>query len=480
MSTRSQRKKTGISESFLADMASLAAYEPRSRAIEWIKAGRLEEFMDWACTDGYIAAHGRDSNREQSEARRLGTLFEPLHLDRELIESRLGTDDEKTVVQAAKAATLAIEHFSQSPIEIAIRADTDEPLEALLKLWGSPKYRFEGCGCDIARNADWLGEKAWIYLDRDDRMRVCRSSSNRCWDALAMAFLVGKPHRAEMMQRAGMAPSDLSEWWSFDDRLRQLSKLPPSLLGVLMGVENASLEAMDEWAGKKNQLSEEIEELFRTPPPKPGDPGFEEFDAKLDALLAQGAPIGYYPLAQATSAGRLDMLRKLFAAGGDPNAPYKTGVPMLARVDGPKFTPEALQIWLDAGARPSMPPGSEEPFGNSWNPAPLFQFAWSGRLELVKPCFEKAQGKTQAIEEVDGKFYCTLLAIALNRGDGELAAWLIEEQGCRLDHLEPDSGETCEAVADPAVLAHARAAQERAGSYDLAPARSSGKKSRSI
>lgn len=454
--------RQSLSAQFLADVQALADYAPRAQAIAWIKEGRLDAFMDWADHDGFIAACGPEAMQPESELRRLDTLFNPLMLDVELVEGRLGRKiNDRLTGKALDIANQAIECFDQSPFEMAIRADSDTAFEAIVALLATPKCRFADSAGDLALRARFIGHRARHILLKDGSREAIKMLSGHCWDMLILAHIVGKPNRAERMVRLGLAPSDQNEWSSFSDRLDSFAKLDAKQLAEIAGVERAQVEQADEWAREKLSLSEDLEELFYEAIPKLGDPKASEFDAKLDALLQKGAPIGYFPLAQATAAGRLDMLRKLFAAGGNPNAKYKTGVPMLARLEGPELSVEALQIWLDAGARPTMPPGSEQAFGGGWCPSPLYQFAWAGRLDLIKLCFETAQGKTNAVEEREGQSYCPMLAIALNKGHGDLAAWLIEEQGARLEHLDPESGETCKDLSAPGVLSQALAAQER-------------------
>lgn len=462
-------------ESFLLDLQSLKIYEPRRQAIEWIKAGRLDDFMDWESTEGFAAAKGPNQVQSEDSLRRQRTLFSPFWLDRELI-NRMGATKSAVLADACEMAAKELECFEQSPIEIVIRESSDEPFDALLEFCSGPKFRFADSDSSLFNRASWNLNRFIARSQEKMTQEILDISSEPCWDMLLLALLTGRQDRAQRMVGAGLCPSHQWEWTSFIDRIEAFSKLGSQDLEDACGLPNAPIQAALDWAWEKMRLAQELEELFEKS--IPAKESSAKFDAALKTLLDQRAPVCYFALAEATEAGRLDVLQSLFAAGGNPNCRYKTGVPMLARLDTEKLTEEALQIWLDAGARPSMPEGSSEPFGGGLCPAPLYQFAWHGRLDLAKCCLERAQGPVDLLEPSQGKIYNTIFSVALARDKADLAAWLVEEKGCLLEHLNPDDGEPCVTLAHPETLPRIQAAQERASSYDLPPVSRQGSRRR--
>ncbi|PHM20519.1 MAG: hypothetical protein CK604_06230 [Curvibacter sp. PD_MW3] len=448
--------KIKLPKQFHADLAALAAYEPRKRAIQWILEGDFDPYLDWIEGDGYFAAHGKPRELRLDAVGRLRALFEPMPLDAALAVDRLGDAGLDELAQADRIAREALPRFGQSAFEIAMRADDGKAFSKLLDLWKAPSARYLRGSDPWTKEADWKGFNAHIALKRAGLSRPA-FLDRRGWDMLILPFLVGKPERADHMVRAGMAPKEPFEWASFSEKAQELAKIDAKLLSELVGSEAADPARASEWGRERGLLAQKLEEAA-------GEAGStnEDFARTALAMIEQGAPIGYFALAVASERADLGLLKKLFEAGGDPNCRYKTGVPMLARLNGAELTADTVSVWMKAGCRPTMDPGSEEPFGHGMNPSALYEFTWSGRLDLLKACAEHAQGPLSFTEELrDGSIASDLLALAIDKGHEEVAAWLVEEKGCRLDHLYTGDGEPVRGFAEGKMLARLVAIEER-------------------
>jgi hypothetical protein len=178
-------------------------------------------------------------------------------------------------------------------------------------------------------------------------------------------------------------------------------------------------------------------------------------------LLGEGVSIYYWPLAASTERGHVELLKKCFANGGDPNAKYKSGVALMGRISSEKWTPELLQVWLDAGANPTLT-DSDSPWGDDWNPSALYQWVWLGRLDLIKQSILKALGpvplsRKGETRETEGQTYSPLLLLAVIQDKVDIARWFIHEQGLSLDMLDEESGEPISKFASPETLAAIKA-----------------------
>lgn len=87
------------------------------------------------------------------------------------------------------------------------------------------------------------------------------------------------------------------------------------------------------------------------------------------------------------------------------------------------------------------------------SPSPLYKWASYGRDDLIRQAIEKSACPVKLVYEHDGNFYSPPLAMAMSGGHVELAKWMIEEQGCSLDHFGENDDETCRSYASGDTLA---------------------------
>lgn len=435
--------KANPDKQFMADVASLAAYEPRNQAIRWILDGRIESYLDWELSDGYVAASGQPAPGATERDRRKA-LFRSMRLDLMLNGPRMrGLRREP---DAFKAARMAIKHFMESPLEIALRYGSDEAFEKCLQAWSSPNRRFADVD-DYSESEGWTGRLARAGETSESLHAAVELFRLQNWDLLRLAFMLGKPERADAMFRHGMCPSTEMQWHAFRDRLFRWSEIDSGLIAFLADVESVDVKPILEWSWKKVMLIEELDKEFDKPRDAQGFDA-DASDRRILDLVRMGAPVGYMELAKATQWGRLNLLRELFTAGADPNIKYKNGDPVLARIVGPALTLDALQIWLDAGARPMLGPDEDRPFGAEYYPSVLYQFTSADEIEFVQACCDKAQGPVSLTYVKEGQTYAPLLAVAVRKMNLDVAAWLVKAKGCRLSHLDPETGNACRANAD--------------------------------
>jgi hypothetical protein len=450
-----------LTSSFVADVDSLAGYAPRNRAIELIRAGRVEEYLDWALSDCKEAATGKAPTPATEQDRRRA-LIKPMALDIELMRVRLPGKYSRGLDAAARNAALdAVEHFGQAPLEIALRSASDAAFEKCLDAWCLPRRRFaDGFGeLDGFRWSEAGPKRSKLDALYDASMELSHGNGGSShWGLLSLSFLIGKPERAEMMARRGMSPNDSSRWGDFRDQMQSLAEMDPSVLADLAKVQSADLQKTILWAERKIELAEELEVELESQ--DPSEAGFDVADAdrRVLDLVRKGASVGCFALAVATEGGRIDLLRELFAAGGDPGVLDPKGGTLFSEFDLRSLRPDALQVWLEAGACP-INAGEVDCFGNVRQPTALFNYAWMGRTDLMKACRESSVEPISMTYEVDGKVYAPLLAIALDKGREEAAVWLVREMGCRLDHLDPASGKACRTFAKGDLLAEMEAAE---------------------
>jgi len=463
------KKKSALLKQFHADLAALAAYEPRKRAIQWILDGDFDAYLDWVDGDGFYAAHGEPRDAGGGWERLMLDLLNPMPLDRVLTQSRLGEKASITAkIEAARLASQALDHFDQSPFEIALRAADDAAFAKLLSLFSSPTARYLRGSSNPLENAGWMRLGARMDLEEDEAgSRLAGDFGS--WGMLILPFLVGKPDRASWMVKAGLAPDSQYGWADFAGKAEDYAKVGPALLSKIVGSDDCDPAKAAAWGWERMELVQKLEEAAGQAElhGKAGAEGEatlsgEEFDRVALELVEQGSPIDYYTLAAATELGRLDLLSKLFEAGADPNILYKSGERMLARMDDKSLTPEAVAVWMKAGARPTLDQGCENPFIDGWSLSPLMSFAWKGRVDLLKACAEHAQGPVCFTQDLGGgRVASDLLAVAIDKGREDAAAWLVEEKGCRLDHIETQNGKPIRGLAKGQMLDRLVAIEER-------------------
>lgn len=448
------KKKTY--KSYLKDIAALARYAPRKQAIEWILDGRIEDYLDWELSDGYVAAVGETAPKA-SERDRRRALFSPMRLDSALSNERFHGLPDSYLSKGDLAARSSIDYFLESPMVIALRGGSDAAFEKCIAAWGSPVRRFS--------DVDDYGLMAvisfpFVDFNSPSFRAILRIVKGAYWDLLLLALMLGRTDRAEAMVRCGMCPTDNMEWASFHDRVINWKQTDSRTVSSISQVDHVEWKPITDWSWRKVMLAQELdEELDRS-----------RHSGSVDAMAAgqiilefveKGASIGYMELANATEWGRLDLLRKLFASGGDPNIRYKTGISTLARMNQEKLTPEAVKVWLEAGANPLFCREREIIEVSSLSLGALYNFAWSGRLDLVQICCETACGPVPLSHDHDGVRYSPFLAVALSKGHKDLAVWMIDQKGCRLDDLDPDTESPCRKLASPELLGEVNAEVQR-------------------
>lgn len=442
--------------SYLKDIASLASYAPRKQAIEWILDGRIEDYLDWELSDGYVAAVGEPAPKS-SERDRRRALFNSMRLDTALSSERIQGVPDSNFSKGDLAARSTIAHYLESPMVIALRSGSDAAFEKCLAAWGSPVRRF----CDV----DDYGLKDVIsfpYVDfKSPSFRaILRLGRGAYWDLLILALMLGRTDRAEAMVRCGMCPTDNMEWASFHDRVINWKQTDSSTVSLVARVDHVDWKPITEWAWKKVELTQRLDdELDRVR--RSESPDAVAAGQVIMEFAEKGTTTGYMELANATEWGNLDLLRKLFALGGDPNIRYKTGVSTLARMDQEKLTPEAVQVWLEAGANPLFCHEQEIVDVSSISLGALYNFVWAGRLDLVQACCEASCGPVPLSCYREGARYSPFLAVALSKGHKDLAVWMITKKGCKLGDLDPDTGSPCRELASPELLEEVKAEIQR-------------------
>ena len=456
------------------DIEALAAYEPRKRALAMLKDGRAEEFLEWSLGEGHVAAFGEPASgdvlKTPSEI-----FFLPLSLDRALLnraaERKAFKDSDarkafKVFIQVEAGS--AIEGFGMSPMEILSIGSHLEAFKACAAFAGSPAMRtMLGSQSIQARGVYRIGFYPQIIdVVRMISKRVEESFMNLLMALYPMLFFLelagGRTDVAEILARAGLHPKGAANSWR---KLRNL------LLGLVESKDEAEGGlgmALDPaagvaWLDALWDASYYLEEALR----EAQAPLEGEARAKAFSWIAQGAAIGSWEApAHATRLGDAEMLRAIFANGGEPNATDDDAIPVLiSRHTGwPRFelAPEVLRAWLDAGARTAGNWFDKSFFGTSVRPSPLYEWARRGRLNLLKACADHAQGSLSFTQGMgDGRVASDLLAVAINNGHEEVAVWLVEEKGCRLDHVYTEDGEPIRGLAKGQMLARLQAIEDR-------------------
>jgi hypothetical protein len=440
------------------DVEALSAYEPRKQALRWLLEGNPEAYIKWAGSDGHVAAYGK-APPPAHPAARSAPLFREIPLDRALDErhenaflvDKAGKNlrspaEKEAAFQAHKATHAKIEHLYSTPLQFLVEAGSVEALDAALALWSSPAERF-------ARGFE-EPEYGWNFVTKTlEPDRIFAAMRRLPLWLLAFALLLGRFEHADAMVRHGYGTDDVWVWDEWRVAIWKLKDRRDALRDIL-GAEPLVDEAC-EWVRNRQQALNELDKAMEAKEWTP------EASAKAMELLDRNVAPGPDHLAAATEHGDRELLLKMFAQGGDPNCRYKTGVPMLARMDSKELTPELLQIWLDAGARPTMGPHADEPFGHGMCPSALYQWVWEGATELVIQACSKAADPVELRLSSDGKPWSPLLALALSRGHRELVRWMIEEKGCSLEDLADDGESPCSEYGAQETKDFAFAMQER-------------------
>ena len=440
------------------DVEALAAYEPRKQALCWLLDGKPESYIQWARTDGYWAAHGKAAPQRWHDDL-CAPLFAMIPLDKAIeerhesayLKTKSGKEDLssptaiKKAFQANAASHAKIEHLYSTPLQLLVTAGSVESLDAALALRSSPAERFSR---GFAK-----APSGWSWETKTPQPEVVGELWDLPYGTLALTLLMGRFAHADAMVRHGYCPDNEFGWYDLCRAILKLEKSGAALRDIL-GAEPPG-EAASDWAWNKVVALQELDAVMGVKEWTP------EAHAKALELLDKNIAPGYYPLSCATLIGDKELLLKMFAQGADPNCLYKTGVPMLARMDSKKLTPELLQVWLDAGARPSMGPGHDSPFGDGMCPSALYQWVWEGATDLVVQACSKAAGPVELRLKSDGKHWSPLLALALSRGHRDLVRWMIEEKGCSLEDLADDGESPCSEYGDKQIREFALALQER-------------------
>jgi hypothetical protein len=338
-----------------------------------------------------------------------------------------------------------------SPLEIVLRTAGADAFARAVDAMADPKRTFLLPPGEIG--GGWTSPLERPYPKgkgkaASDEARGTMAAS-RC-DLLGLALILGKTGQAVHMVRRGWAPRGY-QWGKFRDDMEEAADRAPKAVAALAGLPEADFGAALDWVDGVRWRGGRIDDSFE---PRKNDPlNIRE----LRGLLERGADVDGFCLYQALLNGDAERIGLLLENGASPNALVGIGVPLLARIDSKRLTPESLQACLDAGAWPGLPPGAEFDFGDGMMPSPLYQWAFDGRLDLIAQAVERAAGPVPVLYEAkdgDGEIqtWCPLLAVALSRGHAEIADWLISK-GASLDHLDDESGDPCGSFASAETMA---------------------------
>lgn len=413
-----------------AEIARVASNPTRKQALDLFAEGRLADGLK--CLKPYPQGWADSMSIEESRG-----FWEDTHLNNAIVSIFYDTND----LSLFGKANFQIELWGASPLEIALRKGTPEAFERALDEACSPKRRFETAGKDIGRG--WSSLTFRELVNGTNFFGVGKG-----FDSLfLLALLLGKTDAANLIIRKGWHSLTNEGSLNLLDKIKAQARENTDETVAWMQIDAARLT---EAASRLNGVWK-LEEMMN-----------DDFDStrrkdtllkKTEGLLAQNAPVNYFSLGVATEKNALELLNKLFEHGGDPNCRYHTGIPMLASLDSKKLSSEALQIWLDYGANPSLGENPSEPFGNRRCPSAIYEWVSEGRLDLIRQATKNAACSVKLFNEVDGDFYSLPLVLALARSHVELAKWMIEEQGCSLEHFGENSNTTCRSYASDKTLA---------------------------
>lgn len=306
-------------------------------------------------------------------------------------------------------------YFFASPAEVMLREGNLEGLKEVLRQWASPRQRY-------LRGFDYNNfDIGWTSPGMLPRVAQIRGGFDPV-PLVILAAIRGDKASMQILVQAGLCPNGWG-WWDEHDALlglaedvKKIHRDVPKVL-KLYGMARGGLKAAAIRLGQMGSLEQELEDAF--------EPATYKIDGrkKALALLKKGAPVGFYPLARATDEGDIEMLEALFAAGGDPNCRYKSGVPMLAKLS--KASLEAVKVWLRHGACPLMFHDPAEPnFGDDWCPSPLYEAVWEGNLDLTRLLLEQAVVRPVIAYKEGRKFVNPIADLAKERGHAKLVSYL--------------------------------------------------------
>ncbi len=420
------QKNANESESIaMADISLLENYPPRQEAIKWIQKGEIKAYLEWAKTNPSIPAW--EVNQTFIEKPISRTEADSIALD-DALESQLRcasknpdrAQSEKQEEQLLSCACQRIPHFGESPIEMAVRSGDLARVDAMLDELMQPSRVFQrGYYGEIG--GGWTSvdfRKALVGYKYAYRLPIV--SGIRPRPVVLLAIMLGHEAIADILLRRGWAPHESSDWERLANVLRstiqEVEKYPEmaAMAETVFQVPVERMNAAAEWLRNKANLGRYLDEQFEMEP----DTAWRR---KVNALLSQGAPVGYFPIAVATENQDIKLLKKLFAAGANPNAQYHTGVSLLASLDSEQLTRSLLQVWLNYGANPTHGMDTDEPYGTRMNPSAIYQWVWEGKLDLVKQATTKAVGKIQLrLEGESGDQFSALREMAKTRNHSHL------------------------------------------------------------
>lgn len=413
-----------------ADIEALAGYAPRQAALDWIKEGKADTYLDWANGDGNLAAWGDlgpdlPFYRPVSEATPL-PLDDALWLRLRDCATAAGHDWMSPFSRRLYSlACEKIPSLGASPLEVAIRRASLPAVFKLLQSLTRPERVFER-GYDGEVGKGWTSP-AFRTRAHDPVIAVDLPLLSSGFDQAAalLAILCGQRPIAEECIRHGWSPHAAHEW-SHLARLVSTTRLAiaanPALdpiFNELFDLPGGTLEFAEAWLNERAALAAQLDDLFERNPDA-------AWYRELESLLARAAPVDYYPLAVASEWMDKGLLEQLFAAGANPNCTYKTGVSLLARLDATRLKAPVLQVWLDHGANPTHGSGSSASYGDEWNPSALYQWVWEGKLDLVRQAVEQSRGGVPLwfMDDDDGRRCSPMVDLARARGHPKLANWM--------------------------------------------------------
>jgi hypothetical protein len=338
------------------------------------------------------------------------------------------SEEGSKLLSPASVFKTAPPYIMASPMEIALRAGKKQALAVMGDLLRQCIFRrnFESLG------DGWTSRHLGGWLKTKDRepnfVRKGQSPLHLClfnedWETYRALVKMGFPEESvnpNMIDGPYVDfDDDFPAWWSYIDI--RATTMPASAREFLQ---------------MRGRLYQEMEDLFEAPQ------ATEAWRGELEKLLAQQPRISYLPLARASEIGDVALLKRLFDAGGNPNCRYKTGVPMLARLDAKtRSQPGILQAWLDAGAAVVFGDGEENAsFGTDDGPVSvLIEAIWEGETAQVRQMLEKSQGAVPIERLIKGKRYGAPLLTAINRDKLDVARLLVEK-GASLAALDEDTG----------------------------------------
>lgn len=454
------------------DVAALAAFEPRKRALRMLAEGRAEDYLYWAMDEGYRQAHGKrrgDGLKGYHGAPaepmglpiRCAELSRPAPLDEVLFYNRTRGVLPGDAGQIMRQAMDGIELFMASALEIALDSSPLDVFERTLSALTSVKAR--ASGAFSPRGAHWttLAARA-SCAPENTRFRAVFGPD---YGLLAKAVLQGKPEFAQAMIRHGLHPQSIEGWRDLgrdliDDSFQWSAERELELLGA----SDSDVARLWEWIDEKAEQMEEIERLSSSivggDSPAP-DGQVEQAASAIKALFSKGAPATSHTIMAAIENGRADLMEAALDAGGDPNCTDGGGDLVMSWIDLSRMDKKMFEIWLARGGRIILNSYVKNPFADDDRTSPAINIAKQGRLDLLKQASADPVAPFKFTVNHKGATYAPLLAVAIGNGHAELAKWLVVEKGCSLSHLDDESGSPCSELASGHLLAGLVAEEER-------------------